>query len=104
MDPPGTRKVSACATFVRWTHLLEDEGSTYTVRMLTAWDPRLRVDFSYSCDCQEYRSEPGPCVHVLMARGFHCGWHEMFDPERRSGEGACPRCGGPTAEVLYTPE
>jgi len=103
MDPPGARKVKACATFVRWSCALEDEGESHVVRMLTPWDPRLKVDFSYSCDCREYRSEPGPCVHVLIARGHHCGWHEMFDPERQVEEGVCPRCGGKVTEVAYTP-
>ena len=104
MDPPGTRRVSACESFVRWEHALEDEGRIHTVRMVTAWDPRLGVDFSYSCDCPEFRREPGPCVHVLISKGWHCGWHEAFDPERQAEEGVCPRCGGPTAQVRHVPE
>lgn len=96
---PLARKVSACATFVRWTDKVEDEGEVWTVSLVTSRDPRLGTDFGYACGCQDSR----PCVHVLIAKGYHCGWHEAFDPEQQAEPGTCPRCGGPTVEIPYSP-
>lgn len=104
VEPLRTRKVRSCRTFVKWSFEIEDDGAVRTVRMVTPWDPRLQVDFSYSCDCPDFISKPGPCVHVLVARGHHCAWHEVFDPEPLKDSSRCPRCGGPTTEVAYTPE
>jgi len=100
---PTTVRVSVCRSFVRWTERVEDEGKTWTVSLVTPRDPRLGTDFGYACDCPEFRSAPGPCVHVLIAKGYHCGWHEAFDPERQTEPGTCPRCGDPTVEISYSP-
>lgn len=92
-------QVKACETFVTWSRSVEDEGEVHVVRLVTPEDPRLGVRFGYSCDCGEEQ----PCVHVLIAQGFHCGWHSEFWQESPTEDGRCPQCGGPLLDVSWSP-
>lgn len=103
MGPPRTERRRACATFVKWSQRVEDGDVEHLVHMVTPWDPRLVRDFGYACNCKEFRTQVGACVHILMAKGNHCGWHEAYDDERMGDPDVCPRCGGPTVEVRHTP-
>lgn len=94
--------VKACETWTKWSQDVEDEGRTYKVQLITPTDPRLGIPFGYACNCAAFREEPGPCVHILIAQGFHCGWHEKFCDEKVEEEGKCPRCGANLVEVLYS--
>lgn len=104
MDPPGTVKVACCHTFKEWKHSVEDEGVIYLVEMTSTWDPRLRLDFEYKCTCSNFVEKNLLCVHVLIARGYHCAWHAMFDPEGQIENDVCPRCGEETMEITYAPD
>ena len=99
----GEDMVPACATYVAWSKECTDAGRTFTVRMLSPWDPRLVMDFTYSCDCPDFRRQPGVCIHILSVKGYHCDWHSRFDAEVQSERGVCPRCGGPTTQVRWVP-
>lgn len=104
MGGPRTEKTRACATFVKWSQQVEDEDVTYVVHLVTPYDPRLVRDFGYACDCREFRTRAGPCVHVLIAKGHHCGWHQAYDVGEKIGDDlACPRCGGQTVVITWTP-
>jgi hypothetical protein len=96
-------KAHACESFTKWSAEVEDGSRTYTVRLVTPADPRLGVDFGYSCNCPDPQ-HPGPCVHILIAKGYHCGWHEAYCIERQVKGGICPRCGGHTVEVPHAGE
>ena len=102
---PRAIAVKACATFGSWTKEVEDDdGTTYVVRLAAGRDPKVGVGFSYSCNCNEFLTEPGPCLHVLLAKGEHCGWHQGFDPEPLdAGRSCCPRCGGSLMDVILVP-
>jgi len=94
-------KAHACESFKKWEMEIEDEGYVYIVRLVTPANQRLGTDFGYLCSCPDPQA-PGPCVHVLIAKGYHCGWHEMFDTEKQVEDDICPRCGGKVMEVAYT--
>jgi hypothetical protein len=83
-------EIWACRTFVRWSYSTRDDnGQKYTIKLITPRDPRLGKDFRYDCSCDDSY----PCLHVSIAKGYHCGWHEVYDPEKMVDHGVCPRCG-----------
>jgi hypothetical protein len=101
---PRAIAVKACVSFGSWSQEVTEDDATYVVRLSAGRDPRVGVGFSYSCGCKEFLTEPGTCLHVLLAKGDHCGWHQAFDPEvMDAGRTCCPRCGGPLMDVILVP-
>jgi len=102
VNGPKTERRKACTTYVKWSKEVQDGKSTFRVHLVTTWDPRLVHDFGYACNCPEFRTEPGACVHILVVKGYHCGWHQAFDPEPLKDSAVCPRCENPTIDVIWT--
>lgn len=102
MNGPKTARRKACTTYVKWSKEVEDGKSAFRVCLVTPWDPRLVNDFGYACNCPEFRTELGVCVHILMFKGYHCGWHQAFDDEPLEDPAVCPRCGQATIDVIWT--
>jgi len=95
MARPEEEEVWACRTFIRWSHIVDNDGERCLVRLASPRDPRLKLDFKYVCTCKDSH----PCLHVSIAKGYHCGWHEVYDPEKMTDHGACPRCGSMAIRV-----
>lgn len=89
----------ACETFLVWSRIVQDDDGDHEVRLVTPEDPRLGVRFGYGCDCDGSQ----PCVHVLYAQGWHCGWHSVFFKGLVPDGEACPQCGGRLVNVPYVP-
>lgn len=95
MARPEDKEVWACRTFIRWSYTVEDDGRRYAVKLVVPRDPETGLPFRYSCICDESY----PCLHISIAKGYHCGWHEVYDPEEMTNSGVCPRCGSMAIRV-----
>lgn len=93
--PEDEKEVWACRTFIRWMYEVQDDGQTHIVRLASTKD--FPSDFKYICDC----GNSYPCLHVSIAKGYHCGWNEACDPEEMTNHGVCPRCGSMAIRIPW---
>ena len=91
--------VIVCETNFEWkAEVFGSKGDIYIVE----WGPApsgTRL-FGYSCTCKAFEYGGGKyCKHILrvIRNGKRCAWNEEMNPDiKKSGDGKCPLCGGPT--------